>query len=70
MINDFQLSVRSVIIVKLRTKSSQIKTTCKYTIDTGNDGNLMPTEIFKVLFSVTKIANLNKSTDKKEILCT
>ena len=39
--------------------------TCIYKIDTGSDDSLMPIKIFKVLFSVTKIANLNKSIDMK-----
>ena len=44
-----------------------MKTTCEYKIDTGSDDNLLPTEMFKVLFLDTKIANLNKSVDKKVI---
>ena len=62
-------SVRSVIAASLRTKNYQAKTTCKYKIDTGSDGNIMPIKMFKVLFLDTETANLNKSIDRKLILC-
>ena len=58
-------SVRSVIIEKLRTKSSQIKTICEYKIDSGRNGNLIPIKMLKVFLPDTEIADLNKSIDKK-----
>ena len=38
---------------------------CEYKRDTGSDNNVMAVELFKVLFLDTKVANLNKYTDKK-----
>ena len=57
-------SVRSVIITKLNTKSSQRIDTCKYKIDKGNDGNLMSIRMYKTLFTHTNTNDLNKSNNK------
>ena len=57
-------SVTSVILTKLKTKSSQRKDTCKYKIDTGSDGNLMPIRMYKMLFPHTNINELNKAINK------
>ena len=37
---------------------------CKYKIDTGIDGNIMPIKIFKTLFPHTKTTGLYKYTDR------
>ena len=42
----------------------------EHKIDTGSDGNIMPINMFKMLFPHTKITDLNKSIDRKRILCT
>ena len=58
-------STRSTIIAKLKTESYQKKETCKYKMDTSNDGNLMPIRMYKMLFPYTNITDLNKSVNKK-----
>ena len=59
-------SVRSAIIEKLKTKSSQRTHTCKCKIDTDSDGNLMPIRMYKMLFLHTNVNELNIS--KKIVL--
>ena len=61
-------SIPSVIIAKLRTKSSQRAEICKYKTDTGSDGNLMPIKMFRMVFPYTNITDLNKSMDKNSII--
>ena len=39
-------------------------------IDTGSEGNLMPSNMFKMLFPRTPITQLNKNINKKVRLCT
>ena len=60
--------IRSVLIAKLRTKSSQ--KTEMHKLDTGNKGNLMPIKIYESLFLQTNLAELNKSINKKIVLHT
>ena len=48
-------SVRSVTTSKLKTRSSHRTETCKYQIDTGSDGNLMPIKKYKMLFLNTNV---------------
>ena len=43
-------SIHSVIIVKLKTSSSQNDVIIPYKADTGNDGNVMPYYILNFLF--------------------
>ena len=47
-------SVRSVLIAKLRTKTSQNIRELDYKIDTGSYGNLMPIDMFNMLFPRTQ----------------
>ena len=63
-------SLRLVKIVKVKTVSSQT-TICELKIHTGNDGNLIPIRMFKLLFLDTKIADLNKSIGKikSNVMC-
>ena len=58
-------SIRSVIITKLKTKSSQKADRCEHKIDTGSDGNLLTTRMYKDLFLHTDINDLNKSISQK-----
>ena len=41
---------------------------CKYKLDTGNDGNLMPIRMSKILFLQTNLEKLNKFTNKEIVL--
>ena len=43
---------------------------CANTVDTGSDGNLIPIEMFKMLFSHTIMTDPNKSIDWNIIFCT
>ena len=43
---------------------------CEYKIGSGSDGNLMPINMFKVLFLNTTIVDFNKSIDIKVVLHT
>ena len=61
-------SLRSVRIAELRKKVVKNRNV-QYKIDTGGNGNLMPVNMFKVLFPNTTIAHLNKCIDQKVILC-
>ena len=64
-------TIRSVIIApKLKTKISQKVGTCQYKIDTGNDGTVIVIRISKVLFLHANINELNKSFNRKRVLCT
>ena len=36
----------------------------KFGLDTGSDGNLMPIKVYRMLFSQTRINELNKPTNK------
>ena len=56
------VSIRLVILQNKYKKETS--TLCKYKIDTISNGNLMPINMFKMLFPNTTIADLNKSTDK------
>ena len=49
----------SVIITKLDTSSRHKRYKMVYRIDTGNDGDLMPLIIFKILFPSMKKDQLN-----------
>ena len=48
-------SIRSVMITKSKTKSSQTIDTHEYKIDTGSDDNLMPINMYKILFPNTNV---------------
>ena len=52
-------SIWTVIIAKLKTQRCQRADTCEYKIDTGSDGNLKPTRMYKTLFLDTNINELN-----------
>ena len=41
---------------------------CKYKIDIGSDGNLLPIKLFRGLFPHTRITDFNKSMVRKIIL--
>ena len=43
---------------------------CKFKLDTGSDGNLMPVRMYKLLLPQTNIDELNKSINKKIVLHT
>ena len=60
-------SFRSVIIED-ENKNSQKGDTCKYKIDTGSDGNLMPIRKYKLLFPHTNLNELNTSINRKIVL--
>ena len=51
------LSIRSVLITKIKTETSQ---KCEHKIETGGNGNLMPVSMFKSLLQNATIAELNK----------
>ena len=61
-------SIRSAIIANL-IKNQKVQM-CKYNIDTGIYDNLIHIEMFNMVFPCTKIIELNKSIDRKIILCT
>ena len=63
-----RLVIGLVIIAKLKTKSSKKVDTYKYSKDTGSDGNVRPTRMFKMLFPHTTIYELNKSINNKKVL--
>ena len=60
--------MRSVLITKLRTKTSQNTAELDYKIDTSIDDNLMPLNMFKTLLPRTPITELNKNI-KNQIAC-
>ena len=43
-------SIRSVLIEKVKTESSQKAEICKFKLDIGSDSNLMPVRMYKMLF--------------------
>ena len=56
-------SIQSVILAKLENSSSQKSSILKYKGGTGSNGNLIPVNMFKVLFLETAMAELAKYTN-------
>ena len=44
-------NIRSVIFARLKPKKQEILDTCEYKVDMGIDGYLVPTRVYKILFS-------------------
>ena len=61
-------SILSVIITRLETSSNHKRGKITYRIDTGNDGTVMPLNIFKILFPNTAIDQLNWTKDRGIVL--
>ena len=58
-------SMKSIIIAKLKTKTSQRTELYKYKININSDGNLLPIRMFKALYPNRKTMDQNKSIGKK-----
>ena len=57
--------IRSLIISKLKTSSSQKGAILKYKVDIGCHGNLMPIDMFQILFPKRTMAELANYKDRK-----
>ena len=58
-------SIKSKIIIKLEIRSWQKIAKIEYKVDGGSVGNLMPLDIFQVLFPITTMEQLAKHKDKR-----
>ena len=56
---EIEVSIEKCDMIKLKTKTNQITKICKYKMDTSSDDNLMLIRMFKVLYPITKILDLN-----------
>ena len=54
-----------VLITKLKPKLVMKTASCKYKINAGSDGNLMPFSLFELLFLKITIAKSNKMHKQK-----
>ena len=61
-------SIRLAIVTKLDKSSKHKITEITYKIETGNDANVMPPNIFKILFLKTTVEKLSKNKDKSIVL--
>ena len=61
--------IRSVLIVKLKTKNDQKKDVCEYKLNSGSKGILISIRMYKMLFSNTNIHELNKAINKTSVAC-
>ena len=61
---DFHI-IQSVLITKLRTKSSQSVAEFDYRIDTGSDSNQIPVSMIKMLFPRMPIKDRDKYINKR-----
>ena len=59
--------IRLSIMTKVVPTSRQKRVKIKYTLDTGSVGNLLPPNIFKILFPEASTEELAKYTDKSII---
>ena len=59
----------SSIITKLEAWRRQKRAKIKYKVDVGSDGNLVPLDIFKILFPMLTMEHLTKPKDKRAIIC-
>ena len=62
------IRIKSIIVTKLETSSSQNKSQIAYKIYTGSDGNLRPLNAFKILFPKEIIKQLAKHKNKSSVL--